>query len=179
MTLLGEETALASQDRMLDRLNSAPDDQALRADLSACCAAGSWVAAVLAGRPYADFDGLFAASDTAIAGLTEAGLAEALAAHPRIGERTGSAWSRQEQSGVATASAGLHAELAAANAAYEQRFGQVYLVCATGKSAEELLAICRSRLGNDPATERAVVLAELAKISRLRLEKLLNREGGR
>src|SRR6185437_1616997 len=124
----------------LAALNSAPDDAALRADLAACCAAGSWVTALVAGRPFADPDELFAASDAAIAELTDAGLAEA-------------------------------------NAAYEQRFGQVYLVCATGKSAEELLAICRSRLGNDPATERSVVLAELAKISRLRLGKLLTGEG--
>ena len=163
--------------RSLTFLNGAPDDEALRGELAACCAAGSWVTALLAGRPYADYDELFATSDTAVAELTDAGLAEALAAHPRIGERTGEAWSRQEQSGVASASADVRAELAAANVAYEQRFSQVYLVCATGKSAEELLAICRSRLDNDPATERAVVLAELAKITRLRLEKLLDREG--
>jgi 2-oxo-4-hydroxy-4-carboxy-5-ureidoimidazoline decarboxylase len=159
----------------LASLNQAPDDDRLRTELAACCAARSWVAALLAGRPFADQDALFAASDAAVAELTDAGLAEALAAHPRIGDRTGEAWSRQEQAGVASASAGLHAELASANAAYEQRFGQVYLVCATGRSAEELLAVCRSRLGNDPATERAVVLAELAKISRLRLGKLLDR----
>jgi len=156
----------------LAALNEAPDDDRLRAELAACCAARSWVAALVAGRPYPDQDALFAASDAATAELTDAGLAEALAAHPRIGDRTGEAWSRQEQAGMASAGADLHAELAAANAAYEQRFGQVYLVCATGKSAEELLAACRFRLGNDPATERAVVLAELAKISRLRLAKL-------
>src|SRR6185437_15015035 len=161
----------------LAALNSAPDDAALRADLAACCAAGSWVTALVAGRPFADPDELFAASDAAIAELTDAGLAEALAAHPRIGERATETWSSHEQAGMASASTGLRAALAEANAAYEQRFGQVYLVCATGKSAEELLAICRSRLGNDPATERSVVLAELAKISRLRLGKLLTGEG--
>jgi 2-oxo-4-hydroxy-4-carboxy-5-ureidoimidazoline decarboxylase len=165
-------------DAPLGWLNEAPDDDRLRAELAACCATRSWIAALVAGRPYLDQDALFAASDAAIAELTDAGLAEALAAHPRIGDRTGEAWSRQEQAGMASASADLQAELAAANAAYEQRFGQVYLVCATGKSAEELLAICRSRLGNDPATERTVVLDELAKISRLRLGKLLNREEG-
>jgi 2-oxo-4-hydroxy-4-carboxy-5-ureidoimidazoline decarboxylase len=158
--------------RSLAFLNDAPD-ALLRTELAACCAARSWIAALIAGRPFADQDALFAASDAATAELTDAGLAEALAAHPRIGDRTGEAWSRQEQAGVAMASADLHAELAAANAAYEQRFGQVYLVCATGRSAEELLAICRSRLDHDPATERAVVLAELAKINRLRLAKLL------
>jgi len=156
----------------LTAVNSAPDDR-LRTELAACCAARDWIDALLAARPFADEDELFAASDRAIAELSDAGLAEALAAHPRIGERTGDAWSRQEQSGVASADAGLRAELAEANAAYEQRFGQVYLVCATGRSARELLDICRSRLANDPVAERAVVLGELAKISRLRLAKLV------
>ena len=169
---------MASQGRMgtLAFLNSAPDDAALRGELATCCAARSWITALVAGRPFADEEELFAASDAAIGELTDAGLAEALAGHPRIGERTGGAWSRQEQAGVASAGAVVQAELAAANAAYEQRFGHVYLVCATGRSAEELLAVCRTRLGNDPATERAVVLAELAKISRLRLAKLLASE---
>ena len=157
----------------LAALNSAPDDERLRAELAACCAARSWLAAMLAERPFGSQDELFAASDAAIAELTDGGLAEALAAHPRIGERSAEQWSRQEQSGMDVASAELRAELAAANADYERRFGHVYLVCATGRSAEELLAICRSRLDNDPVAERAVVLGELAKISRLRLGKLL------
>ena len=74
---------------------------------------------------------------------------------------------------MATAGADLLGELAAANAAYEQRFGHVYLVCASGRSAAELLAVCQARLGNGPETERGVVLGELAKINRLRLGKLL------
>lgn len=153
-------------------LNSAPEER-LRTGLAECCAAPEWVAAMAAGRPYADEDELFDLSDAAVAKLTDAGLAAALAAHPRIGDRPAGEWSRQEQAGMAAAGADVRAELAAANAAYERRFGQVYLVCATGKSAEELLGICRSRLANDPAAERAVVLAELAKISRIRLAKLL------
>jgi 2-oxo-4-hydroxy-4-carboxy-5-ureidoimidazoline decarboxylase len=92
-----------------------------------------------------------------------------------VANHTG-AWSQQEQSGVTRANAGVRAELAAANAAYEERFGHVYLVAATGKDAEELLAIARSRLTNDRVTERGVVLAELAKINRLRLAKLLHEE---
>lgn len=74
---------------------------------------------------------------------------------------------------MARASDDVRAQLAAANAEYERRFGQVYLVCASGRSADDLLAICRSRLGNDPTSERGVVLDELAKINRLRLTKLL------
>ena len=158
---------------MATGLNDLPADR-LRAELAGCCAARSWLDALLAGRPYTEPEELLALSDKAIAELTDAGLAEALAAHPRIGERTDDARSRQEQAGVASADAGLHAELAAANAAYEQRFGQVYLVCATGRSAQELLDICRSRLANDPAAERTIVLAELAKITRLRLAKLVS-----
>jgi 2-oxo-4-hydroxy-4-carboxy-5-ureidoimidazoline decarboxylase len=71
----------------------------------------------------------------------------------------------------------VRARLAQCNAAYEQRFGHVYLVCATGRTAEELLAVCEDRLGNDAETERGVVLGELAKINRIRLDKLLGAEG--
>lgn len=164
---------------MLISFNTAPDDERLRASLRACCAADSWVSRMVAGRPYVSMEALAQASDTATADLDDAGLTQALAGHPRIGARPGghaAAWSRQEQSGVAGAADDVRAELAAANAAYEQRFGHVYLVCATGRSAEELLAVCRTRLGNDPVTERGVVLAELAKINRLRLTKLLQPE---
>lgn len=166
----------------LDALNDAPDDERMRRDLGACCAARSWIAALLAGRPYPDEQALLVASDRATADLDDTGLAEALAAHPRIGDRPSGAdgnWSRQEQSGVSSADAEVRAEIATANAEYERRFGHVYLVCATGKSAAELLAICRSRLGNDPVTERGVVLAELAKIARIRLGKLLHPEVSR
>jgi 2-oxo-4-hydroxy-4-carboxy-5-ureidoimidazoline decarboxylase len=171
--------ALGRRARSLDALNDAADDKRLRGDLGACCAAQSWIAAVLASRPYADEEALFAVSDRATEKLDDAGFAEALAAHPRIGDRPigpEASWSRQEQSGVPSADADTRAQLAVANAEYEQRFGHTYLVCATGKSAEALLEICRSRLGNDPVAERRVVLAELAKISRIRLDKLLHPE---
>lgn len=163
---------------MLDWFNTAPDPE-IRAALRACCAAGSWISRVCAGRPYPDEDALRVASDEATAALDDPGLGQALAGHPRIGERPpgrGGAWSRQEQAAVAGAGDGLLGQLAGANAAYEQRFGYVYLVCADGRSAAELLAVCRLRLGNDPATERGVVLGELAKINRLRLRKLLSPE---
>jgi 2-oxo-4-hydroxy-4-carboxy-5-ureidoimidazoline decarboxylase len=139
---------------------------------------------VLAARPYATAAELFAASDAAVGELDDAGLSQALGGHPRIGERqsahTGedraSTWSRQEQAGVASAEAELLAAIAVANAEYERRFGHVYLVCATGRSAAELLDVCRARLDNDRETERGVVLGELAKINRLRLTKLLSEE---
>jgi 2-oxo-4-hydroxy-4-carboxy-5-ureidoimidazoline decarboxylase len=163
---------------VLDSFNSAAADDRLRASLRACCAAESWVERIIAGRPYSSEGALAESSDDATAALDDTGLAQALAGHPRLG--TGGhvgAWSRQEQSGVASAGEDVRARLAAANAAYEQRFGHVYLVCATGRSADELLAVCEDRLNNDPVAERGVVLVELAKINRLRLGKLLHPEG--
>jgi 2-oxo-4-hydroxy-4-carboxy-5-ureidoimidazoline decarboxylase len=161
-----------------------PGDAELRERLAACCAAESWVERLLAARPYADADELLEASDAATAALDEDGLAQALAGHPRIGDRPSAhaggdraaGWSNHEQSGVAGAGADLLAALAAANAEYERRFGHVYLVCASGRSATELLDVCRARLENDPMTERGVVLEELAKINRLRLCRLLSEE---
>jgi 2-oxo-4-hydroxy-4-carboxy-5-ureidoimidazoline decarboxylase len=159
---------------MLDTLNSAPDGERLRSSLRACCAADSWLDQIVAGRPYRDEDALGRTSDAVTLALDDTGLAQALAGHPRIGERHGGSWSKQEQSGVADADDDVRARLAAANAEYEQRFGHVYLVCATGKSADELLGICRARLENDPDSEHHVVLDELAKINRLRLGKLVH-----
>jgi 2-oxo-4-hydroxy-4-carboxy-5-ureidoimidazoline decarboxylase len=167
---------------MLHDFNRAADDERLRSALRECCAAGSWVDRIVAGRPYPDEAALLSASDAATAELDDAGLEQALAGHPRIGERVAAGhgeWSRQEQSGVAHAGADVRAELVDANAVYEQKFGHVYLVCATGKSAEEMLAICRSRLTNDADTELGVVRTELASINRLRLGKLLHPEGDR
>ena len=160
--------------------DAAPDDE-LRVRLYACCAAEAWVEHIVVGRPYRSEAALHAASDRATAELDADGLAQALAGHPRIGDTApahgadgrSAAWSQGEQAGVATAGADVLDELAAANAAYERRFGHVYLVCAAGRAAAELLAVCRARLDNDPETERGVVLGELAKINRLRLGKLL------
>jgi 2-oxo-4-hydroxy-4-carboxy-5-ureidoimidazoline decarboxylase len=160
---------------MLDAFNAAPAGE-VRAQLRACCAATAWIEAMVAGRPYPDEAALAAASDTATAALDDTGLGQALAGHPRIGERAAGAWSRREQSGMAAADADVRTAIAAANAEYEQRFGHVYLVCATGRDAAELLAICRARLGNSAETERGVVLGELAAINRLRLAKLLHPE---
>jgi 2-oxo-4-hydroxy-4-carboxy-5-ureidoimidazoline decarboxylase len=163
----------------LDRLNAADRDEA-RAALRACCAALDWLDTMVAGRPYADEAGLLAASDRAVAALDEAALAEAMAGHPRIGERAehdGAAWSRAEQSGATTAGARTAAELAEGNRRYEERFGHVYLVSAAGRTGQELLDILRSRLGNDPETELGIVRAELAAINRGRLVRLVRPVG--
>lgn len=161
----------------LTELNHA-DAGELRSALLACCDAPEWADALVEGRPYADEEALLAAADRASRDLGDAQVERALAAHPRIGERargsgTGSAWSRQEQSGVSR-DAGTQAALVEANRAYEERFGRVFLVCATGLSAEEVLAAARARLGHDDDTERAVVADELRKIALLRLRKVLS-----
>ena len=135
----------------------------VRSLLTECLAVPRWVDAVLAGRPYADVDALKAAADLP---LSSEEIRQAMAAHPRIGEKPASGWARSEQSGVDNADA-----FAAANAEYEAKFGHVYLVCASGRSGEELLKILRERLDNDPTTELAVAGRELIKIAELRLAK--------
>lgn len=142
--------------------------------LLGCCSAPDWARAVAEGRPYRSMVQLHEAADAA---LTEQHLGDGLAGHPRIGDRRGGdARSRREQSRVATAPSSVLDALAEGNRAYEGRFGHVYLVCASGRGAEELLAVLRGRLGNDERTERRVVRAELAAINRLRLDQLLRSE---
>jgi 2-oxo-4-hydroxy-4-carboxy-5-ureidoimidazoline decarboxylase len=158
--------------------NGLSDAEAVRA-LRGCCASARWAERIAVGRPYEAVDDLYAAADATLADLAEADIDEALAAHPRIGDRPTGAQSRREQAGVEGASGQTRAELADANRAYEARFGHVYLVCATGKSADELLAIARSRLSNDPATERRVLRDELGKINYIRLRRLLHTTDGR
>ena len=173
---LGSDPAQVAQ-AGLDTLNTQPAVEA-EERLATCCAARAWVSRMTAGRPYPDADALLAASDRAIRDLGRDELAEALAAHPRIGQRaagasTEAAWSRQEQAGVGEADDEVRAALQEGNRAYEQRFGRVFLICASGRSAGEMLAALRQRLGNDPDTEWKVVAEELRQITRLRLQRLL------
>jgi 2-oxo-4-hydroxy-4-carboxy-5-ureidoimidazoline decarboxylase len=153
----------------LARFNALSADEAERV-LRKCCAAPRWVRAVAAGRPYPSPEALHAAAE---ATLSDADVDDGLAGHPRVGERTTGALSRREQSGVASAPPEVLAALADGNRAYEDRFGHVYLVCATDRSAAELLAVLRERLGHDAVTERAVVRTELVKINRIRLDRLV------
>jgi len=143
------------------------------AALLACCAAPEWARRLAADRPYGSPDALLARADAVLAELDEAQVDLALAGHPRIGERSAHASSAREQAGVAGAPDAVRAALAEGNREYEARFGHVYLVRADGRSADELLAVLRSRLGNDPATERAVLRGELAGINRIRLRRML------
>ncbi|MGY4710228.1 2-oxo-4-hydroxy-4-carboxy-5-ureidoimidazoline decarboxylase [Mycolicibacterium sp. CBM1] len=138
------------------------------------CSSPIWARRVLAGGPFADTEALLDRADRVLAELPDSELDAALDGHPRIGDRPDNPSSAREQAGVADADAAVKAELAARNRDYEGRFGYVYLVCASGRSAEELLGILTERLGNDPETERRVMRSELAKINRLRLQRLLS-----
>jgi 2-oxo-4-hydroxy-4-carboxy-5-ureidoimidazoline decarboxylase len=159
----------------VDAFNALPARQA-REQLMACCAARAWAARVAAARPYPHLSALLAEADAALRALPWAAVADALAAHPRIGQRPRGGgreaeWSRREQAGVAGADAATRAALARANQEYERRFGHLFLVFAQGRSDTELLSAARARLANDDATERAVVAEELRKIAMLRLAR--------
>ncbi|HUN30811.1 MAG TPA: 2-oxo-4-hydroxy-4-carboxy-5-ureidoimidazoline decarboxylase [Trebonia sp.] len=144
----------------LASLNAASAADA-EAAMLACCASRSFAAAMVAGRPYQSADALLAAISSTFTTLTWDDVLEAMRSHPRIGERV-SGQSAVEQSGVTDSS---RAALADANRAYEQRFGYVFLVCASGLSGQDMLAQLRERLNHDPATERAVATAELHMIT--------------
>jgi len=146
----------------------------------ACCGAHRWAAAMAALRPIASVAALSAAADSEWSRMEEADWMEAFACHPRIGERKAShtspqsaAWARQEQSSTVNASERVLAELAEGNALYVQRFGFTYIVCATGKSAEQMLEILNRRLRNDRDTELREAAEQQRQILQIRLGKWL------
>jgi 2-oxo-4-hydroxy-4-carboxy-5-ureidoimidazoline decarboxylase len=149
--------------------------------LADCCSASRWVSRMLAQRPFKSRAALLSTADEIWRSLDSSDWREAFSHHPRIGERKsakpqserGSVWAAGEQSGVEGADDDLRADLAAANREYEQRFGYIFIVFATGKSVEEMLALARERLRNDPDTELRIAADEQWKITRLRLNKLL------
>ncbi|MGH3211075.1 MAG: 2-oxo-4-hydroxy-4-carboxy-5-ureidoimidazoline decarboxylase [Trebonia sp.] len=152
----------------LASFNAAPE-QAAVATMLACCASRRFATAMAAGRPYASEAAALAAVEGSFASLTWPDVLEAMDAHPRIGARV-SGQSAAEQSGVASES---RAALAAGNAAYEERFGHVFLICATGLSGAQMLGTLQQRLKNDEISERGVVTTELRKITVLRVRKAL------
>jgi 2-oxo-4-hydroxy-4-carboxy-5-ureidoimidazoline decarboxylase len=163
----------------LERFNALPPGEA-RQELLACCASTSWAGQLAARRPYITLDDLRIVSSTIFDDLGWNDLLQALEAHPRIGERardtgTEAEWSKQEQSAAQTTQQAERDELVARNVEYEQRFGHVFLIFATGKSAAEILANVRDRLHNDEITEREIVRDELRKIADLRLTKWFDR----
>jgi 2-oxo-4-hydroxy-4-carboxy-5-ureidoimidazoline decarboxylase len=162
----------------LETLNTAEPDRAER-ELLACCAARRWADELLVRRPYPDVATLLSVSNAIFAELSWADVEQALAAHPRIGERADgesqeATWSRGEQSAAATTDDAIKAELRDGNLEYERRHGRVFLICATGLSAPEILTALKTRLDNDEDTERVVVREELRKIVALRLAKLVD-----
>ncbi len=153
--------------------NAAPAPDAER-DVLACCASSAFAQTIAAGRPYRDAAALLAAIDAAFDALSWDDIAESMNGHPRIGDRTASGgMSAAEQSGAAAASDQVRRELAEGNLAYEERFGHIFLICASGASGQEILTRLRARLGNDQDAERSVVRVELLKITRLRITKRL------
>lgn len=153
---------------------NALDEATAQAGLEACARIPDWAAAVVAGRPYADAPSLLAAADALAAGWTDEQVTQALADHPRIGEKhegegVSAEHSAREQAGVDPADAALQRRLADGNRRYEETFDRIYLVRAAGRSAAEILALLEERLTNDPATELRVTAGQLREIAALRL----------
>ena len=149
-----------------------------------CCGSSRWVSEMIAARPFGSRDDVFSAADRIWSSLSASDWVEAFEYHPRIGERAsavaqgprGAEWSSREQADIETAGDDVRRALAAVNQEYEQRFGYIYIVCATGKTPEEMLALARKRLRNAAAAEVRVAAEEQRKITRIRLEKLLEED---
>ncbi|MEU5811513.1 MULTISPECIES: 2-oxo-4-hydroxy-4-carboxy-5-ureidoimidazoline decarboxylase [unclassified Streptomyces] len=160
----------------LSRFNTL-DDAAAAAELHEVCASAAWGGRLLARRPFADTASLFAASDAAMAELTPADLEEAMAGHPPIGRpKPGDPTSAREQRGMAGASEELKAELLELNLAYQEKFGHVFLICATGATGEQMRDAVKVRIRNTAEVEREIARGELVKINRIRLTRLAEGE---
>ncbi len=169
---------------ILAQWNSA-STEAAEQELLPCNGSHAWAQRVTEQRPFASPEELFAAADAAWWGLAPEAWQEAFDSHPRIGERhakaassTSLAWSAGEQSDVSDEAA-VQTALVAANLQYEERFGRIFLVCATGKSAAQMLAILHGSLDNDPATELQEAAEQQRRITQLRLRKWLGRPAAR
>ncbi|MFF9642100.1 2-oxo-4-hydroxy-4-carboxy-5-ureidoimidazoline decarboxylase [Kitasatospora aureofaciens] len=158
----------------LDAL-AAADAAELEEILLEVCSSPRWAAAVAEAKPWSSREALLAANAAAMAGLTVADLRDAMAGHARIGQpKAGDATSEREQAGIQGVDQAVLDELHEANAAYEAKFGHVFLICATGRTAATMLAALRERHPNDPATEAEIVRGELRKINDIRLNRLLD-----
>lgn len=165
----------------LPSLNALPADAAREA-LLRCCGSSRWADGMLARRPFASDQQLLTAADEVWRGLSKADYLEAFSHHPKIGGKdqlrqkfqSTRAWAQQEQAGAAAACEATLDALTAGNDEYEKRFGFIFIVCAAGKSADEMLALLRARMNNAPEAELAAAAAEQAKITALRLKKLLD-----
>jgi 2-oxo-4-hydroxy-4-carboxy-5-ureidoimidazoline decarboxylase len=164
----------------LEQLNALPAEQA-RETFAACCGCSAWIERMAVARPFASAESVLTNAERAWWALSPQHWREAFTHHPKIGDLESvkkrfaatAAMTSREQSGAMAASAATLAALTEANRAYEERFGYIFIVFASGKSADEMLAILRSRLDNAPEAELHIAAAEQAKITRLRLERLL------
>jgi len=165
----------------LESLNALPPDEALEEFLK-CCGSVRWAQTMNERRAYESLEELTRTADKVWWSLQPSDWLEAFRSHPKIGEKKAAAevstqskqWSGQEQGGVQTAAHETLDSLAQLNEKYEQKFGFISIVCATGKSAAEMLAILRERLRNEREVELGIAAAEQAKITELRLKKLVH-----
>ncbi|MBC2902243.1 2-oxo-4-hydroxy-4-carboxy-5-ureidoimidazoline decarboxylase [Streptomyces cupreus] len=156
---------------------NALEEHAAFAALHEACASRTWAERLLAARPYATVEALYAASDAAMAELTIADLEEAMAGHPPIGRpKPGDPTSAREQRGMAGAPEELKAEMLELNLAYQDKFGHVFLICATGRTGEQMRDAVKERIGNSPEQEREIVRTELGKINRIRLARIVEED---
>ncbi len=163
---------------VLARWNGLPQEEAAR-EIVACCGSGTWATKMASKRPIQNEVSLLAVSDEIWRTLSEENWQEAFRSHPRIGDspsnKSGpaqsSVWSEQEQQKAAAADEAVKMALKWGNREYEQKFGRIFIVCATGKSASEILEILRRRLHNDDATELQLAAEEQRQIMHIRLKK--------
>jgi OHCU decarboxylase len=164
----------------LAEFNSLPPEAATP-ELMKCCGSTRWAQALAAARPFSKMDEVLDAADRIWWALDATDWREAFSHHPQIGEKSAerpqaaqaSRWSEEEQAGTRAADARTATALASANRAYLQKFGYIFIVCATGKSSCEMLALCEARLPNDPEAELRTAAEEQRRITHLRLRKLL------
>jgi 2-oxo-4-hydroxy-4-carboxy-5-ureidoimidazoline decarboxylase len=164
----------------LEQLNEAASDAA-EARFLDCCGSRRWASEMTAARPFAEATALLKQAEQIWLSLDARDWLEAFAAHPKIGSRRAAPkqqiqsaeWSRGEQASVESAESSVLDALAAANRLYEEKFGYIFIVCATGKSAAEMLDLCRRRLANNPDAEIRIAADEQQKITEIRLRKLL------
>ncbi len=159
-------------DAGLAKLDAMPAPDAMAA-LVRCCGSQRWAAAMVGARPFEDAAALLRVGELTWWQLGEADHLEAFAAHPKIGDTAGGKWSSQEQAGAAVAGDDVRTRLADANREYAAKHGFIFIVCASGRSAESMLADLQQRLRNSRAEEIRTAAEEQAKITRLRLQKLL------
>jgi len=166
----------------LEALNSLSPEQA-NAEFLKCCGSSTWAREMNEARPFATVAQLLVTADDVWSSLSNEDWLEAFHAHPKIGEQKASTaqseqaqkWSAQEQAGTQEAAAETKAALAEGNRKYIERFGFIFIICASGKSAEEMLASLNNRLQNDAQTELKIAAEEQRKITRLRLENLIKK----